>query len=80
MPRVFTQLGLRFAAKCCHETTGLARPDVSNRTIAADLGVSPTTVGSVRDDLVATVQIEQLDKTVGKDGKQLPAIYWKLHF
>jgi len=44
-------------------------PKLSDRQIASMVGVSPTTVGSVR----ATVQIGQSDKRVGKDGKERPA-------
>jgi ParB-like chromosome segregation protein Spo0J len=46
-----------------------AAPEKSNRQIAAELNVSPTTVGTVRQELEATVQIGQLERTVGKDGK-----------
>jgi ParB-like chromosome segregation protein Spo0J len=48
-------------------------PDQSDRSIADGLGVSHHTVAGVRDGLMATGQIAQLDKTVGKDGKARPA-------
>ena len=44
-------------------------PERSNRQVARDLGVSPTTVGTVRDELEATVQIGQSDERVGADGR-----------
>lgn len=50
-----------------------ARPEASNRTIAEQVKVSPTTVGEVRQELEATVQIGQLERTIGKDGKTRPA-------
>lgn len=50
-----------------------ATPERSNRQIAEEVGASPTTVGSVREELEATVQIGQLDRTTGKDGKSRPA-------
>lgn len=49
-------------------------PHVSNRQIAESLKVSPTTVATVRSDLVATDQIGQLEKTVGKDGKERTSV------
>lgn len=51
----------------------VATPDVSNRQIAEAAKVSPTTVGDVRRELEATVQIGQLDRTTGADGKDRPA-------
>jgi hypothetical protein len=47
-----------------------ADPERSNRQVAEGLGVSHVTVGGVRGDLETTEQIDQLDKTVGKDGKK----------
>jgi hypothetical protein len=47
-------------------------PDRSNRRFANELGVSQTTVGSARDWLVSTGQIDQLPKTKGKDGRCRP--------
>ena len=47
-----------------HET-----PEKSDRQIAEGLGVSPTTVGNIRKEMEPTVQIGQLEKRVGKDGK-----------
>ena len=48
-------------------------PERSDRSIAKDVGVSDHTVNAVRKKMVATAQIAQLDKTVGKDGKERPA-------
>jgi hypothetical protein len=48
-------------------------PSKSNRVVAKAAGVSPTTVGEVRAELEATVQIGQLEKTTGADGKERPA-------
>lgn len=45
------------------------RPHVSDRAIAADLGVSHHTVGSARDGLETTGQIAQLDRRTGMDNK-----------
>ena len=50
-----------------------AKPEKSNRHIASELGYSHVTVGAVRDELVSTGQIDQLEKTKGKDGKSRPA-------
>jgi ParB-like chromosome segregation protein Spo0J len=47
-------------------------PDKSNRQHAEALGVSHNTVSGVRDELEATGQIDQLDRTTGKDGKTRP--------
>jgi hypothetical protein len=44
-----------------------------NRQIAAKIGVSDNTVGSVRQELESTAQIAQLNSTTGKDGKSRPA-------
>jgi hypothetical protein len=46
-----------------------ATPDKSNRQIAEMVKASPTTVGTVRAEMESTVQIGQLPKRVGKDGK-----------
>jgi len=48
-------------------------PAKSNRAIAASAGVSHVTVAAVRNDLVATGQIDQLGRTTGRDGKARPA-------
>jgi ParB-like nuclease domain len=45
------------------------RPDHSNRSIAADLGVDHKTIGRLRKALNATGEVPQLDATVGADGK-----------
>lgn len=50
-----------------------AKPEASNRDIATQAKASPTTVGTVREELEATAQIGQLERTVGKDGKSRPA-------
>ena len=44
----------------------------SNRKIAEKMGVSKNTVAKYREELVATGQIDQLDKLTGKDGKERP--------
>jgi hypothetical protein len=44
-------------------------PGRSNRQIAVCLGVAPNTVIAQRRKLESTVQIEQLPKTVGADGR-----------
>jgi len=44
-------------------------PSQSNRQIADQTKTSHTTVGAVREELEATGQIGQLDKTTGADGK-----------
>lgn len=44
-------------------------PDKSNAQVASALGVSDTTVGTVRKELEVTSQIGRLEKTIGKDGK-----------
>jgi len=46
-----------------------ATPDKSNRQIAETVKASHVTVGAVRAELQSTGQIDQLTKTVGKDGK-----------
>lgn len=51
----------------------LDRPERSNRSVAADLGVSHPTVSAVREKMVSTGKSFQLDKTVGVDGKARPA-------
>jgi ParB-like chromosome segregation protein Spo0J len=45
-------------------------PEKSNRQIGAEVGASHVTVGAVRAEMESTGQIDQLPKTVGKDGKQ----------
>jgi len=49
------------------------RPEVSDRAIATDLGVSHHTVGGVRDDLEDGGQIAHHQDRVGKDGVSQPA-------
>ena len=46
-----------------------AAPEKSNRHIAGMAKASHVTVGAIREKLEATGQIDQLEKTVGKDGK-----------
>lgn len=46
-----------------------ADPSQSDRSIAAKVKVSPTTVGTVRRELEATVQLGQSEVRTGKDGK-----------
>jgi hypothetical protein len=47
------------------------RPEVSNRAIAADLGVSHHTVNSVRENVGG--QIAHHEKRIGRDGVAQPA-------
>jgi hypothetical protein len=46
-----------------------AKPEASNRQIAAQVKADDKTVAKVRSALEATADIPQLNKTVGKDGK-----------
>lgn len=46
------------------------RPEVSNRAIAADLGVDHKTVAGARDELKASGEIPQFEKTRGRDGRE----------
>jgi ParB-like chromosome segregation protein Spo0J len=46
-----------------------AHPEKSDRQIAETVKASPTTVGVVRSQMESTVQIGQLPKRIGKDGK-----------
>ncbi len=46
-----------------------ATPELGDRNIAGMLGVSENTVRVIRQDLIATAQIAQFEKTMGKDGK-----------
>jgi len=48
-------------------------PEKSNNQIAGALGVSDTTVGTVRSELESASQIGKLKTTVGADGKVYPA-------
>jgi nucleotidyltransferase/DNA polymerase involved in DNA repair len=50
-----------------------AKPETSNRTIAKQVKADDKTVAKVRADLESTAEIPQLEKTVGKDGKQRSA-------
>ena len=49
------------------------RPERSNNQIATALGVSDTTVGTVRRELESISQIGKLKTTIGADGKSRPA-------
>ncbi|MBR0937421.1 ParB N-terminal domain-containing protein [Bradyrhizobium jicamae] len=49
-----------------------ATPEKSNRQIAETVKASHVTVGAVRAEMESTGQIDQLTKTVGKDGKERP--------
>jgi DNA-binding Lrp family transcriptional regulator len=51
----------------------LRDPRRSDRTIAAAVGVSPTTVGSVRKELEQNGAVSNLDTRVGKNGVAQPA-------
>jgi hypothetical protein len=48
-------------------------PDRSNRWVGKQLGVHHATVASVRAEMEGTGQIDQLERTVGNDGKARPA-------
>lgn len=47
-------------------------PGKSDRQIAATAGVSPTTVGTARQEMVSTGQLSKLDSSIGADGKTRP--------
>lgn len=49
-------------------------PHLSDRKIARGLGVSPTTVGTARSELIETGQVSDLDTSLGADGKWRPRI------
>lgn len=49
-----------------------ATPQMSNRQIAAGLGVNHMTVGTQRKQLESTGEIRQFNRTVGADGKERP--------
>ena len=48
------------------------RPEVSDRIIAKELGVSPTTVGTARKGLEYNGELSKLDSSIGADGKERP--------
>lgn len=50
----------------------LETPEKSNRQIAGMLKVSHNTVNVIRKDMESTGQVDQLKKTIGKDGKARP--------
>jgi hypothetical protein len=50
-----------------------AQPERSNRQVAAEVGVDHKTVATVRENLEATGEIPQLERTEGADGKSRPA-------
>jgi hypothetical protein len=47
-----------------------AHPEKSNRSLAADMGIGQATVGRLRR---STCSYDQVEKTVGLDGKSYPA-------
>jgi len=47
-------------------------PEVSDRRIAAGLGVSPTTAGNIRKEMEHNGQLSRLDSSIGADGKERP--------
>ena len=51
----------------------------SNRWVGKQLGVHHATVASVRADLHSTGQVDQLDRTLGSDGKFRPAFRQLAH-
>lgn len=50
----------------------LEHPEKSDRQIAKELSVSPTTVGTVRAQAASDGQVSKLDTSTGADGKQYP--------
>lgn len=50
----------------------LEHPEKSDRQIAKELSVSPTTVGTVRAQAALDGQVSKLDTSTGADGKQYP--------
>lgn len=50
----------------------LEHPEKSDRQIAKELSVSPTTVGTVRAQAASEGQVSKLDTSTGADGKQYP--------
>jgi|GEM_PF-630847 len=47
-------------------------PEKSDRQIAVGLGVSPTTVGTTRKELIDSNHLSKLDTSIGSDGKEYP--------
>ena len=47
-------------------------PEKSDRQIAAGLGISPTTAGSIRREMENIGQVSKLDTSTGLDGKSYP--------
>ena len=47
-------------------------PEISDRRIAKALGVSPTTVGTVRREMEESGELSKLDSSIGADGKERP--------
>lgn len=50
----------------------LEHPEKSDRQIAKELSVSPTTVGTVRAKAASEGQVSKLDTSTGADGKEYP--------
>lgn len=48
-------------------------PEWSDRRVAGEVGVSPTTVGSVRERLEQQAEVSNVDSRVGRDGLARPA-------
>jgi len=53
-------------------------PRINDKHLADTIGVSATTVGTIREKLVATSQIEKFDKLRGRDGKERPTKYKRI--
>lgn len=47
-------------------------PEKSDRQMASELSVSPTTVGTVRHQMEEAGQLSKLDSSIGADGKERP--------
>src|SRR5262249_45417038 len=51
----------------------LTEPDLSDRAIAEQVGVSHTTVGKIRNRVRSTGKVASSERTKGRDGKRRPA-------
>ena len=47
-------------------------PEKSDRQIAEEFKVSPTTAGTIRKDMENSGQVSKLDTSIGADGKEYP--------
>ena len=53
-------------------------PQIADNSLGSLIGVSKNTVADVRDELIATCQIDKFEKLRGKDGKERPVKYRKI--